>query len=442
MKIEEGIEKQYNEGIIKIHRVYDIFKDFFGEDKVDLQDVITLENAIKRIKVLNVEEITNMLDSGIPEELWDTYKGDTLEKLPEENLNYIFQHCNIVINYLFSDSRSGIPFILVWFPHVTVTNEHDKSTEIEDLYAKIPIEYNGTMYGKFKLNRASYTLQHLISDYMHSHICNIPVFDFSKFQMPCTGSGPINATISSLQRNFDEDLWNLFCLELSKYVTVESIAGTPYHLLEQLGTENMQETEECYYIQPTIPNTWFAVDNTSTKFLNATIMEKFLVYMINSKKIKFGYYEGAYVIGTSYAKTVAIISNLFIEWYNSEYNEHVKQGEEFPKYNTLLARGILQKCKFANNRLYTPRSAFSTSACESYVGEFVCKFKDKDITIQISDLPNLRINDTVILNLRIVSYIIWKILEILNYEYGNKDRERNRTKSSNEGEIIQGREFL
>ena len=29
MKIEEEIKKQYNEGIVEIHRVYDIFKDFF-----------------------------------------------------------------------------------------------------------------------------------------------------------------------------------------------------------------------------------------------------------------------------------------------------------------------------------------------------------------------------------------------------------------------------
>lgn len=436
MKIEEGIEKQYNEGIVEIHRVYDIFKDFFGEDKVDLQNVVTLESIIERIKALNVGEITNMLDSGIPEELWDIYKGDTLEKLPEENLNYIFQHCNIVINCIFYNSQSEIPFILVWFPHVTVTNEHDKSTEIEDLYAKVSIGYDGTMYGKFKLNRASYTLQHLINDYMHSHVSSIPISDFSKFQTPCTGSGPINATMSSLQRNFDEDLWNLFCLELSKYVTVESIAGTPYHHLEHLGVENMLETEECYYIQPTMPNSWLAIDNNSSMFL------KFLVYIVNSKKIKFGYYEGAYVIGTPYAKTVAIISNLFIKWYNSEYNEHIKQGKEFPKYSSLLVRGTLQKCKFANNRIYTPHSVFNHNNYESYVGKFVCKFKDKDITTQISDLLDTNINDTLVLNLKMVSYIIWKILEILNYEYGSKDRERNKTKSSNGGEVIQGREFL
>ena len=69
---------------------------------------------------------------------------------------------------------------------------------------------------------------------MHSHISSIPFGNFTFFQSPCTGSGPINNTICSLSRDFDANLWRLFCLELSKYVEVESIAGTPYHRLEGL----------------------------------------------------------------------------------------------------------------------------------------------------------------------------------------------------------------
>ena len=56
-------------------RVYDIFKDFFGEENVDLQD------------------------------------------------NYIIIH----------------------FPKVTVTNEHDRSIDITHLWVRVPVDTNGTI---------------------------------------------------------------------------------------------------------------------------------------------------------------------------------------------------------------------------------------------------------------------------------------------------------
>ena len=127
-------------------------------------------------------------------------------------------------------SKFNNMFILVHFPHVRITNEHDRYVDINHLWAKIKITSEGTMNGNFTLNRSEYQAIHFMSNYMHSHVSSIPRDDLTRFMSPCTGDGPINSTISSLYREFDSDLWQLFCLELSKYVTVESISGRPWRL--------------------------------------------------------------------------------------------------------------------------------------------------------------------------------------------------------------------
>ena len=66
----------------------------------------------------------------------------------------------------------------------------------------------------------------------------IPKDDFTRFKSPCTGSGPINSTLATLATDYDEGIWQLFCLELDRYVRVESIEGVPYHRLESISASN------------------------------------------------------------------------------------------------------------------------------------------------------------------------------------------------------------
>lgn len=438
MEFKEAIEKQYDECISRVNTVYSIFQNFFGEDRTDLQGVKSKAAVMDMLESITIGELMNRLATNFTPEEWEQYRNTNLTNLPSGALDYILNHTNVVKRgmRLMSESK---PFILVWFPHVTVTNEHDRSTEIDNLYAKIVLAYEGTIEGRFSLNRATYTLQHMSSNYMHSHVCEIPFSDFTAFQVPCTGTGPINSTISSLCNEFDEDIWNLFCLELSKYVTVESISGTPYHYLEQLGTNNMIEAPCTYRTQYCIPIEWF---NTRERSLSEKLLSEFIGYIASSKKLKFGYSDNSYVIGMPYVKVVAVISNLFIEWYNKKFNEYSKMDPPMPSYNSLLAAKVLLKCKFANNRLYTEQSRRGNNDYGEYIGRHMCIFKEKDITIDISDFSNVHENETLVLNPNIVSFIVWRILETLNYEYGNKDRRKEREKASREGGIIKRRRFL
>lgn len=111
------LEEEYNTAMERPRRVYEIFCDYFGEDKVDMQGFKTLGQ-------------------------------------------YILNGGGSIV------SSSGI-FLLVWFPEVTVTNEHNRSVIIQDLYMKVHIGTDGSMNGSPTMNRATYPLDQFLSDYMH-----------------------------------------------------------------------------------------------------------------------------------------------------------------------------------------------------------------------------------------------------------------------------------
>ena len=239
--IEEKIEELYNSLMDKPLRVLGIFNDFFGEDKVDMQGYLSLEKFKSWIGIEPLSNYTNSNIVGMNRNDWNMYKTHAVTDLPE---NQIEKAINVLtdttIKRIIGYAKFNNIFILIHFPHVRVTNEYDRFVDINHLWAKVKVMYDGTLIGGFTLNRSEYTMLHISSGYMHSHISYIPTDDFTVFQEPCTGSGPINSTISTLNRDYDEDMWNMFCLELSKYVTVESVAGRPYKYLESLGTNNME----------------------------------------------------------------------------------------------------------------------------------------------------------------------------------------------------------
>lgn len=407
--IEEKIEELYNSLMDKPLRVLGIFNDFFGEDKVDMQGYWSLD---KFKSWMNIEPLSTYIPDGNIVSMnmndWNMYKTWSITDLPgdqvEKAVNVL---TNTTVKERIGNAKFNGIFILVHFPHVRVTNEHGRFVDINHLWAKVKVMYNGTLNGGFTLNRSEYTLLHIRSHYMHSHISSIPTGDFTQFQNPCTGRGPINGTISVLNRDYDEDIWNMFCLELSKYVTVESVAGVPYNYLEKLGTNDMEVGVD-RFIAYLSPNYYESVI-TPDKF------REFVRYFISSKKLKFNYVNGSYSIGMSLIEFIVLISNEFIKWYNDQFNKE----ELTANFAELKRKGILKECIMDNGKIYYETDRTNVDNYLGYIGKKVCMFKDREITISITDIGEVRNeNKSIILNTQTALYILNIILKVLNYRYG------------------------
>ena len=414
--IEEKIEELYNSLMDKPLRVLGIFNDFFGEDKVDMQGYWSLD---KFKSWMNIEPLSTYIPNGsitgMSNDDWGVYRAFPITELPESQVEKVANALtSATVRKEIGSINFNRIFILVHFPHVKVTNEHDRFVNINHLWAKVKVMYDGTLNGGFTLNRSEYTLLHIRSNYLHSHVSSIPTNDFTQFQSPCTGSGPINGTITALNMNYDEDTWNMFCLELSKYVTVESIAGSPYRYLEKLGTDYM-ETGADRFITYLSPSYYGRVFNFSN-------LKGFVRYFINSKKLKFNYVNESYSIGMSLIEFIVLISNEFIKWYNDQFNK----GKLTAKFEDLKRWGILRECIIDNGKIYYDNGRNNVNNYAQYIGKKVCVFKGREITVDITDIAEVKNeNKSIILNTHDALYILTIILKVLNYRYGRNKSTGN-----------------
>lgn len=375
------LETTYKAAIERPLCILEIFNDFFGEDKVDMQGYPSLSEVESALP-----QSASVADVKLFIRRWQTSR----------DLNF---------------------FILVHFPNVKITNENDRSVYIRHLYAKVTFDCLGKMIGRFTLNRSEYSLLHLQNNYMHSHVCDIPLRNLSQFQSPCTGSGPINNTICSLCYDFDEDLWRLFCLELDKYVHVESIAGTPYHRLEGL----VERGGYLATIGCLLHNRNKFPSNKTNRIL---LFAQFTKYLIDNGHLRFHYCDGQYKIAMSPTQAIIKISNLFIDWYNTHFNE----SELFSlTFADLLSEDILCNCKYSNGQLKKQLGTAGTARdYATFVGTEMFKFKGNPVVFTISEeLPEVESNDIVIVKPEYIEYILTKIINVINFRYGNQGNKED-----------------
>ena len=248
-----------------------------------------------------------------------------------------------------------------------------------------------------------------LRDNKMSHVSGID-FDF-KFRSVCTGSGPINNTMSSLTVGFDEPIWQLFCLELERYMGTESLSGGPYRRMENVGANGSNKRDNFPIEQNNyIPNEYF------TKELSS----KFLDYLFTNNILKFNYRKGSYGLAHTFTDTVLTISNAFIDWYNDEY----RKAPNMPALYDLQGDGVLKQAIIANGAIYDPNSNASRDYSQ-YVGRKVLTFKGHDVNLVINGLANGARNVSTILNLDIIREYVWAILELVNCEYGNSKKAKS-----------------
>lgn len=410
--IESKIDELYNILMEKPMKILEIFNDFFGEERVDMQGFMDAEKFKLWLSITSISDYISRATLNASTEDWSICSSKSITELNGEILDKalsVLCQDNIVENI--RNKKFGLGFIIVHFPFVRVTNEYDKFVDINHLYAKVTFNSKGVGEGYFSLNRAEYSYLHISNGYMHSHVSSIPFNDFTRFQTPCTGSGPINNTLSNLAREFNEELWQLLCLELDKYVQVESIAGIPYHRLESLGTSNMNSHSGEFEVINNLSYWSGCFDNIMAK--------EFITHLIHSKKLKYSYGSKSYSIGMSFIEFMITISNEFIEWYNKEFNKKTYTYT----LDRLLSTKVLRKCIVSENRLFFDNNNNSIESFRAYIGKKMCTFKGQDVLISITDLNNIdEDNKSIVLNPKIALYLLTRILNVLNYRYGKSEQ--------------------
>ena len=197
----------------------------------------------------------------------------------------------------------------------------------------------------------------------------------------------------------------MFCLELNKFVEVESIIGVPYRRLEKIGTQSRGRTDS-----------EFKIANYNPLRGNELIKE-FIPYFIKQGKLKFNYNRGYYSIGMSFTEYILTISNEFITWYNKKFNNNeIKYSFAYLKESNILKEVTINK-----DIIYYDNHNYSDVITNN--GAKICKFKGKDIFLNIINTDGENNNKSVILNVETALYILLKILYVINYRYGRTDKE-------------------
>lgn len=423
-EIEEKVHQLYDELMETPRKILQIFEDFFGEDNVDMQGYLPFEKVLDSLDRVSVRSIlganysVNHILDAISTEQQFTVAPELMEvPITSEKvlMEYVFPRIKPYIDSMmvFNDL-----YILVHFPSVRITNEYGKYVDIQHLYVKVPFYPSGLGKGFFGLNRAEYSVDQFVGNYMHSHVGHIPVTDFTYFQTPCTGSGPINSTLSTLSVAFEEPIWQLFCVELDKYVRVESIAGVPHHRLENIGVNS----EYAIYNRFTLSPLRRIVPYFSG--FPGEYIKDFIEYLLKSNKLKFNFRNGSYGIAMSPVEYAIIVSDVFIEWANKRYTE--RYFDFTLSYFT--TKKILRKGKVDSRNIYlktitTSRSRTDRRNYKQHIGKKICTFKGKDVNLVIRDLSDRDSNEVLLLDLDLAETILNSILLILNSDYGRETGE-------------------
>lgn len=349
-----------------IFKVYDIFKEFFGEERVDLQGIKDPEEFEKYVE--------------------DYDKGTcSIEHIRDAE----------IITY---------PFILVHYPEVTVSNENGESIVIWDLFVKIELTKDGTIPMEspgFKFNRSTYNDAQYASNYMHSHVSNIPT-NLGDFQSVCLGTSPINHTIETLKSGFDDTMWLMFCTELDEAVHVESLTGVPYHKLSQVSLDGGYRVD-------TNTNKYMLLSAVSPDPRLKDFMKEFILYYIEHGHMVISY-AGVFKCGMTNYDFLLDVSDCFIEFCNDK----IKKGEVA---SSELFNTFIQTARVRDHAIYGKRRGAASRNMEN---RDLFTFKGNVVKLKIihdsEDTGLIYIMDTSLANT-----VRDTITNIINYRYGSNE---------------------
>lgn len=125
-------------------------------------------------------------------------------------------------------------WLYLYYPKLHITNTIGIEHEIYDLVVRIPInERTGALTGVPEGRRYSFQSTELNSGYAHSHLLHVGQFDL--FCLGSSDKGFGKFLRDSQKEAFTEEEFEFFLMQMKAFLEWESIEGTPYHLLADLG---------------------------------------------------------------------------------------------------------------------------------------------------------------------------------------------------------------
>lgn len=440
VNLDSILEVAYNKFVGEIPQVYATFLHHYGEERLDL----TIKCGV--ISNLTQGVYNNLIPAVITEGVLDTAYSEswvnkftlvklkslivdnkltlteeTLQEFEPKTIDELFVAINTIIKKQRSYEKvEGV--IMIHFPKVTVTNENNRSTDIFDLYSRVSVYPNATISDDVEFCKATYTHAQWSSRYIHSHIQSVDPSHPERFKSSCLGSGPLSRTIPSLRVENNVYLWPLFCLELERYVEVESLTGGPYIRLENISLRVNSEFKvnafNNYYNR-------FPINlDAKTEYL----INRFIEIIIEKKAIPFVFSNNIYTVGDNFVNTAIKLSDIFIDFYNNEY---IKRVEDPVTIEDLFRTSILYHGIIEGGSI--KYKGISSNNGESAInGKVLFKFKGEDIKLLIHS-SNQEVEDLpIFVNHNIISSIVYNFLTFINHA----DKYKQLTSETTSGEDV------
>ena len=380
----------------KINEILQIFTDCYGEDRIDIQLNISLEDFSL---YLYSTHYASLIRGGCNDRLQDCSKDvikDLITKYKEDKSTYIDRFISI----------NGISvYILVYFPKITVTNEYDESIDIEEVYIRVHINTCGKMISSFEIIRTKYSYDQYASGYMHSHAYSGISKTSRDWRSMCLGSGPLVTTTHTLKSSYDLDIWRLFCIELDEYLKVESVAGVPYIRMNRVSnnsglfTYNINTvSSDCNDIQCRV--------NLYNDFFKDFL--KVFIYKLCKNVNYFTFRNNDICLAISNEQFAILISKYFIEYYNNKPEIDV---------DILTANWLVLARRNAAGTLNYFRQRNHSSRGENMLSDTkVLTFKGQDKYVKVdARVDNTQNKEIYLLHPDIVSQVLNYLLKLINY---------------------------
>ena len=419
---------------VQVDKVCQVFRDYFGKDRVDLQ-MNYLYNQRGDLELLkrNTDEdratlARKMLFSmtgtsglrftnGFPTSnyLCD-FNDNMLERYIEEFLKLEPDKINSNLAQAFLNAP--IYAIIVHFPTVVIRNEHDKTHEMSNFYIKIPLTPSGKMYSGFYIKRSYFTKGELEVGYMHSHCPSGTCNPTQNWSSSCLGSGPIQRTEARLNSNCNLDVWMLFCNELERYIQVESLSGGPYIRMSSIPETTSTGNSLYNYIDAKdfMAKTNKTVYNDMRNNIYVRLFKPFIRQYAESFNLPFRRINNFIKPGFTYDEFLINISQAFITYLNdlnlSEID--VIYIKEYVLVEAAMVNEVINIVSQSRSNRNNWRNY------EQYIGYEIGVFQGNPITFQIVDNVQVqeRNNHFRILHPKWALPVLQLIIDLLNNEYG------------------------